>query len=144
MHVWWARRPLTPSRAAIVASLDAAATDPALFVRQLGIERVQALVAGEPWTLTGDLPARVQQHEDGREWLAVDAVVLRRLAEEQARRSENRALIQKIKARDPVLAHDPVLQRWEAESQPLPASSPKPGDCLEVRRVMGDPAVGEG
>lgn len=55
LHVWWARRPLTPSRAAIVASLDSADTDPEVFVCQLGIERVQALVQDEPWILTGDL-----------------------------------------------------------------------------------------
>jgi len=41
LHVWWARRPLTPSRAAIVASLDAADTDAETFVCQLGIERVR-------------------------------------------------------------------------------------------------------
>jgi Protein of unknown function (DUF1156) len=43
LHVWWARRPLTSSRAAIVASLDGADADPETFIRQLGIERVQAL-----------------------------------------------------------------------------------------------------
>ena len=55
LHVRWARRPLIPSRAAIIASLDRADTDPETFVRQLGIERVQALIHGEPWTRTGDL-----------------------------------------------------------------------------------------
>jgi adenine-specific DNA methylase len=33
LHVWWAHRPLTPSRAAIVASLDSSDTDPETFVR---------------------------------------------------------------------------------------------------------------
>jgi putative DNA methylase len=51
LHVWWARRPLTPSRAAIVASLDSADTDPETFVRQLGIERWQALVNDAPWMI---------------------------------------------------------------------------------------------
>jgi len=37
LHVWWARRPVTPCRAAIVASLADADTDPATFVHQLGI-----------------------------------------------------------------------------------------------------------
>ena len=39
LHVWWARRPLTPSRAAILASLLPADTDPEWFLRQLGIEK---------------------------------------------------------------------------------------------------------
>ncbi len=76
LHVWWARRPLTPSRAAILASLLPADTDPDAFVRQLGIERVQALVNGVPWTLTGKLLERIESR-DGREVLPVDAVVLR-------------------------------------------------------------------
>jgi len=51
---------LTPSRAAIVASLDSADTDPESFVRQLGIERVQALVQDEPWILRGELLCRLK------------------------------------------------------------------------------------
>ncbi len=137
LHVWWARRPLTPSRAAIIASLAPAGTDPETFVRQLGIERVQALVHGQPWTLTGKLLARIEQR-GGQEWLAVDAVVLRALAKEQRRRADNLELIAKLEARDPRLAHDPVLVRWKDESQPLPEA--EAGDELPVQRVMGDPA----
>jgi putative DNA methylase len=86
LHVWWARRPLTPSRAAIVASLDPEDTDPETFVRQLGIERVQALVDGEPWTLTGDLLGKVMFDTPDTGTLRVDAVVLRRLQQEDQRR----------------------------------------------------------
>jgi len=144
LHVWWARRPLTPSRAAIVASLDSADTDPETFVRQLGIERCQALVNGEPWNLTGDLLGKIVFGEkrgngetenrgqnvacavrtnaggDCGEYLPVDAVVLRRLRDEEGRRAENRELIAKIKSVDSTLANDPVLKRWEVESKPLP------------------------
>src|SRR5262245_29714302 len=74
LHVWWARRPLIPSRAAIVASLDNADTDPETFVRQLGIERVQALVQGEPWTLDAVLIARVRCETSGAEVLPVDGL----------------------------------------------------------------------
>ena len=59
LHVWWARRPLTASRAAILSSLLSAGTDPETFIRRLGIKRVQALVHGEPWTLTGKLLERI-------------------------------------------------------------------------------------
>lgn len=74
LHVWWARRPLTPSRAAIVASLDSADTNPETFIRQLGIKRCQALVNGEPWNLTGDLPGKIEKDDDGSEFIAVDAL----------------------------------------------------------------------
>ena len=56
LHVWWARRPLTPSRAAILASLLPAEADTEAFLRQLGIERVEALLprgvgASELWVI---------------------------------------------------------------------------------------------
>ena len=138
LHVWWARRPLTPSRAAIVASLDPADTDPETFIRQLGIERVQTLVHGQPWTLTGNLLERVEQRS-GVEVLPVDKVVLRAFAKEQERRAENRALIARLKAGDERLASDPVLVRWEAESGALPDLELMDSE-LVVRRVSGDPA----
>src|SRR5919109_3986736 len=85
LHVWWARRPLTPSRAAIVASLDWADTDPEMFVRQLGIERGQALVQDTPWTLTGELLEQVETDAAGAEVLLVDERVLRPPQEEEQR-----------------------------------------------------------
>ena len=69
LHVWWARRPLTPSRAAVLGSLLPAGADPDWFLRHLGIEKVQALVNGEPWTLTGSLLERIVTDESGKEWL---------------------------------------------------------------------------
>lgn len=140
LHVWWARRPLIPSRAAIVASLDRADIDPETFIRQLGIERVQALVHGEPWTLTGDLLARVECDATGSEVLPVDERILRALEKEDERRAHNRQLIANLREKDPALAADPVLRRWEHESNSLPQPWPSVGDDLPVRRVMGDPA----
>ena len=139
LHVWWARRPLTPSRAALIASLDRADTDPELFVRELGIEHAQALVNGEVWILNGDLLKRIECR-GGREVLPVDAKALRALEKEQERRGENRDLIQQIKTKDARLAMDPVIRRWEVESRPLPKPWPKEGGVLEVQRRMGDPA----
>lgn len=140
LHVWWARRPLTPSRAAIVASLDGADTDPEVFIRQLGIERVQALVRGEPWTLTGDLIERIDRDPSGSEVLPVDERILRALQKEDERRAQNRQLIAELLEKDPTLAADPVLMRWDKESSPLTQPWPRVGANLPVRRVMGDPA----
>lgn len=47
LHVWWARRPLTPSWAAILASLLPADVDPQDFIRSLGTVRWQALLGDE-------------------------------------------------------------------------------------------------
>ena len=70
LHVWWARRPLTASRAAILASLsppDLSADD---FLRQLGIEQRVVDIGGETWVLTEDLIGRIHRNEDGSGGLA--------------------------------------------------------------------------
>ena len=140
LHVWWARRPLTPSRAAILASLLPADTDPEEFIRSLGIEKCVTYVNGKEWTLTGNLLNRIQKYEDGQEYLPVNQVVLRALDKEQQRREQNRDLIVELKAKDSAIQNDPVLKRWEEESQPLPGPWPEKGAELNVKRVMGDPA----
>ena len=139
MHVWWARRPLTPSRAAILASLLPADTDPELFIRSLGIEKTVALVHGQPWTLTGSLLGKVEPDGAGGEVLPVDGAVLRALEKEHLQRTENLGLIEKIKSKNPGDANHPVLLRWEQESQLLKLM-PEEGEKLVIKRVMGDPA----
>ncbi|MCL6515265.1 MAG: DUF1156 domain-containing protein, partial [Alicyclobacillus sp.] len=139
LHVWWARRPLTPSRAAILGSLLPADTDPEWFLRQLGIEKVQAIVNDEPWTLTGALRDRIE-FDGAQEWVVVDSAILRALHREQERRQKNRAIIDRIRQADPQLGQHPVVIRWEAESQPLPEPFPHEGTRLAVRRVAADPA----
>ncbi|MGB4516597.1 MAG: DUF1156 domain-containing protein, partial [Dethiobacteria bacterium] len=117
LHVWWARRPLTPSRAAVLGSLLPADTDPDWFLRQLGIEKVQALVNGEQWTLTGRLLEKVETGEDGREWLLVNNDILRALEKEQNRRGKNLEIIQELCDKDPELSNHPVIIRWKEESR---------------------------
>ena len=146
LHVWWARRPLTPSRAAILASLLPAEADTDWFLRELGIERVEALLpmdvgAPEPWVINEDkLFDRIEHDKTGQEWLVVDALVLRRLESENQRRAKNRELIQNLIDGDPQLRHDGLLQRWRAENDPLPEPLPHIGTCLQVCRIAADPA----
>jgi len=140
LHVWWARRPLTPSRAAILGSLLPAGTDPDWFLRQLGIEKVQALVNGEPWTLTGRLLGRVKTDQNGSQWLPVDDATIRALKREQERREKNRKVIQKLCDANSSLYNHPVIVRWTRESQPLPEPWPEKGERIPVQRVAADPA----
>jgi len=139
LHVWWARRPLTPSRAAILGSLLPAGTDPDWFLRQLGIEKVQALVNGQPWTLDDKLIEKVEKAADGLEWLPVDEAVLNALQREHERRRKNLETISEIKKADPSLAYDPVLNRWEEENWPLLSVLLKEGERLPVVRRAADP-----
>ncbi len=140
LHVWWARRPLTPSRAAILGSLLPADTDVDWFLRQLGIEQVQADVNGVRWVLTGKLRERIRENRTGEEVLVVDSVVRRALEKEQERRRKNRDVIAALGAADPSLARHPVVTQWSEESEAIPEPLPIEGMSLKVYCVAADPA----
>jgi putative DNA methylase len=140
LHVWWARRPLTPSRAAILASLLPGGTDPDWFLRQLGIEKVQAMVNGVPWTLTGGLIKRLDNDETGNEVLPVDKVVLRAFVKEQKRRKNNLGLIAKI-IKTINRSNYPMVDRWRHDTQQFVEPFPVEGSNLLVERIAADPAL---
>jgi len=139
LHVWWARRPLIPSRAAVLASFDAANTEPENFVRQLGIERVQAIVNGDPWPLTGKLLERLESSK-GSPSLPMDDVVRRALAKEQEQRRSTRALVHNLQRDHEKLRLDPDLLRWEAECRDLLLPDATDSSSLPVEITAGDPA----
>ena len=139
LHVWWARRPLTPSRAAIVASLAPADTDPETFVRELGIERKVVKFGDQAWALTGTLLERVESNQ-GKEWLPVTAVTQRAFEAENLRRTEARQTIAQLRSGSDEVANHPVLKRWETETKPLAIAEFSLSDAWPVSRIMGDPA----
>jgi adenine-specific DNA methylase len=139
LHVWWARRPLTASRAAVLASLSPPDFSPDDFLRQLGIEQRAAEIGDDTWILADDLLGRVRRNDDGAEVLPVDALVLRRFQREQERRSASRALIAELEAKDPTLGVDPILTRWREECRPLVSRWVYEGARLLVVRRVGDP-----
>lgn len=139
LHVWWARRPLTPSRAAIVASLEPASADPDMFVRQLGIQVRQALIGSTRWTLTGQLLERVEIR-GGAEVLPVTPPVIRALEVEQEQREENSRIIRELCTKEPSLAHHPVIHKWMEQSVTLPVAMAASMDFLPVVKDVGDPA----
>lgn len=138
LHVWWARRPLTPSRAAILASLLPADADPEAFVKNLGIQTYIADAHGTDWVIgEAKIRDRVTQTEHGC-ILAVDRVVLRAIEREQMNRQTNREHISQLLSKDPDLNREPTLSRWRSESNALPSISE--GEEMPVSIAMGDPA----
>ncbi|MBK5930391.1 DUF1156 domain-containing protein [Halochromatium salexigens] len=143
LHVWWARRPLTPSRAAILASLLPADADPEAFIRNLGIVRWQALIGDERWTLISETITKrlVRDDNDPEHWLLpIDDTVLAALDKEHQRRARCRDLIVQLESAGPDYANDPVLQAWQAEVQALPSIAIEPGNALQVIKAVADPA----
>jgi putative DNA methylase len=141
LHVWWARRPLTPSRAAILASLAPPDLSPDDFLRQLGIAQRVAEVGNDAWVLTGDLLPRIRRKEDETEVLPVDAFVLSRFEREQARRMKALRIAEKLERADPTFANDPVLARWKHDCHPLLRQWVREGSELAVELRSGDPAL---
>ncbi len=139
LHVWWARRPLTPSRAAILASILPADTKPDWFLRQLGIEKVQAQVNGQIWTLTGQVLEKICLDSSGNAYLTVDNAVLRELQKEQDRRRNNLEIINSLRIDIVGLEQTSVLDRWEKENQIIPLPFPQIDDRLIVTHGVGDP-----
>lgn len=138
LHVWWARRPLTPSRAAILASLLPADADPEEFVKALGIRVFTANVHGVPWVLHEERIRERVQIDDGALNIRADAVVQRALEREQQVRNENRKQICGLLEVHPDLATDPTLLRWRDEVRPLPVVNRE--ELLPIEVGMGDPA----
>lgn len=140
LHVWWARRPLTPSRAAILASLLPADTDPDWFLRQLGIEKRVVEINGVQWTLTGKILERIEKDDAGAEVLRVDERVLELLQKEIKRRGKNREIVDRLRNSDPSFGNDPIVDRWTLELHDIVGPWPKPGEELQVKMVSADPA----
>ncbi len=140
LHVWWARRPLTPSRAAILASLLPADADTDKFLRDLGIERVQVKVNGVWWTIDDVKLKRLEKDGEGRERYRVDHWTLKWLEKENQQREEHRELIQQYREQTSDPATKRILDRWEEEPQPIPEPFPEKDELLPVRRVPGDPS----
>lgn len=139
LHVWWARRPLTPSRAAILASLLPADADSEEFVKGLGIRLQVAEVGGVGWVLNeAKLRDRVTV-QDGQAILEVDGVIHRALIKEQEARYEQQALIGEMLNKTPELSEEEAIQKWQQLVQDFPYL-PQQGEWLHVHEEMGDPA----
>ena len=134
LHVWWARRPLTPSRAAILASLLPADTDPDWFLRQLGIERVEALVGGIPWVVPDEFHGEIEDEQFALTVRAANA-----LAKEQRERATQRQLIQELLDKEPALSQSPAILTWQTLALPFLEPLPGEGVVLQIQRRAADP-----
>ncbi len=125
--MWWARRPLTPSRAAILASLLPADYDPDQFLMDLGIERVQVNVDGIWWAITDNQLSRLEPAKDGREVFQVDSWTLKWLEKENKQRDEVRSMLNQAAGRQDIAVEDDLLSYWHGELQAIPEPFPKEG-----------------
>lgn len=139
LHVWWARRPLTPSRAAVLGSILPADTEPELFLRELGIVKKQAVIGDARWTLVGKNLELIES--DGQqEYIPFSSKFQKALDKENERRSSIIALLNTLKEQDAVLGEDPLLERWCRENAPISITALSVLQQIPVATVAADPA----
>lgn len=142
LHVWWARRPLTPSRAAILGATLPADADPDEFLRSLGIAKPVAYVpGGGRWVLVDDTILNRVEWESGGQTgtLEVDSTVQRHFERELAGRDELRDALKMIQEAVPSASESDVLRFWQQEAAPLGVDALAEGLRLRVTTVTAQP-----
>jgi len=144
LHVWWARRPLTPSRAAILGATLPAETSTEDFLRALGIAKpVVQLPCGGEWTLVNPtMLGRVKWDADkaaGR--FKVDTTVLSHFKKEVKRRAEMRNTLTDLAEAVPFVAEDPVLAGWRLANEAFGSTELKIDETFQVVRQIADAAA---
>ena len=140
LHVWWARRPLTPSRAAILASLLPADTDPDWFIKQLGILKKVVEINGVQWVLAGKILNKIKILKDQNEVLIVDNKIREFLFKENERRVKCLDIVKKLKLSDESFHNNFFVKQWEKELVFIPEPFPSISDIIEVNKIPANPA----
>lgn len=144
LHVWWARRPLTPSRAAILGATLPADADVDAFLWALGIAKpVAEIPGGGQWTLVNNtMLTRIQWDSDGiHGTLEVDPTVQRHFVKEVDRRKKSIAMFDKLQSTHPRLDQHEMFVEATEDNAKLDVTELKVGDILSVNKVSGNPAL---
>lgn len=120
LHIWWARRPLTPSRAAILGSILPADVDPNEFLKDLGIVKKQAVIGDSRWTLVGKNLELIDRDEQG-EYLPYTEKLLKAFEKENARRAALQVKLDAVSSAEPLLAETEVFQKWYSSNHKMPS-----------------------
>ena len=138
LHVWWARRPLTPSRAAVLGSILSADTDPEVFLKDLGIVKKQAVIGDKRWTLVGKNLEFVRREGD-REYIPVTDKFCRAFEKENERRETVRQLLNELIQSDTSLMSNELVNEWLLDNASL--SLGLLSNSIEVVTVVANPAL---
>jgi len=138
LHVWWARRPLTPSRAAVLGSILPADTDPEVFLKDLGIVKKQAIIGDNRWTLVGKNLELVKREGD-REYIPVTDKFWRAFEKENERRETVRRLLNELIQSDTSLMSNELVNEWLRDNASL--SLGLLSNSIEVVTVVANPAL---
>ena len=140
MHIWWARRPLTASRAAILGSILPADVKSDNFLRDLGIVKKQVVIGDKRWTLVGKNLELIRDDGEG-EYIPYSEKFDKALTKENARRMAVRQQLSHLCEADPVYKTSPVVTRWLDENQHLSGEWLFGRTGFKVETVVADPVA---
>lgn len=115
LHVWWARRPLTPSHAAVLGSILPTGTDADAFLRELGIVKKQVIIGEQRWNLVGNNLKLIEKHE-GKEVISYSVAFQKAIDAECERRKAVRDKLTRLMEVDDSYANNPVIIKWLADN----------------------------
>jgi len=140
MHVWWARRPLTPSRAAILGSILPADVDADEFIKELGIVKKQVVIGDKRWTLVSKNLELIRDNGEG-EYIPYSEKFDKALTKENERRLAVRQQLSKLCEAEPVYKTSPLVTRWLDENQHLSGEWLFGRTGFKVETVVADPVA---
>lgn len=133
LHVWWARRPLTPSRAAVLGSILPADVNPDDFVMELGIRKYQANIGGV-WV---DVPDKFMA-ENGYS-LSWNKKIEKLVVDENKLRKELRDICNTLLDEAPQLVDDENFKLLIKRAAPIAQTPFMTSASIETRLVPADP-----
>ena len=134
LHVWWARRPLTPSRAAVLGSILPADVQPDVFLKELGVRKYQIKV-GDTFV---DIPQSFI-NENGTDFYW-SAQLGKLLSQESKLRSELRAVAEVLLADTPSLQDNETFQKFLDRAKDIDMSNVNATTHFYASEVAADPS----
>ena len=119
LHVWWARRPLTPSRAALLGSILPADVDPEEFIRELGIVKKQAIVGDKKWNLVGKNLELISHSDDGEVILLDSRKAQNALDKECHRRNQVYEELNLLCEHEETFKQNDIIKLWMDDNKPF-------------------------
>lgn len=133
LHVWWARRPLTPSRAAILGSILPADVDADEFIKELGIRKYQANICGT-WI---DIPDNILE-KNGYS-LSWDRDLEKVVKEENKLRKELREICSQLIDKAPQIVDDENFKKLLKRSAVISETPFIDSEHIQHRLVSANP-----
>lgn len=138
LHVWWARRPLTPSRAALLGSILPADVNPDEFIKGLGIVKKQAVIGDKRWNLVGKNLDLIS-NDGNEEYIPYSEKVATLLDRENQRRELISSVLLNLCENEPLYRESLLIKRWLQDNEKIDVADFMDRSYFPVETVTANP-----